>query len=197
MNLNKPRKVLDIIACDGACNFMYRHKFTPHIIIGDMDSANLKAVHYFSGRGSKIFDDPDQYSNDLEKALKYAIRKKYKEILIAGFGGKRFDHTLNNLSVLKKFNRRAGITLYDETFVYNLIYRSIEFDYRIGEVVSLVPLPKASGVRTSGLKYTLSGGTLELGVREGGMNEANTKKVKINIVNGFLIVFRKQFMVIP
>ncbi len=197
MDLNKPRKVLDIIACDGACNLLHRNKFTPDVIVGDMDSANLKAINYFRKRGVKIKKDPDQYSNDLEKSLHYVVKNRYKKIYLTGFGGKRFDHTLNNLSVLKKFYRRASISLYDETFVYNLINKRIGFDYRIGEVVSLIPLPKASGVRTSGLKYALNGGWLELGVREGGMNEANSSKVKVNIRKGELLIFRKHFMKIP
>ncbi len=190
---NKPRKVIDIIACDGACNFMHRNKFKPDVIVGDIDSANLKAVNFFKKHGVKIKKDPDQYSNDLEKSLRYAIKNKYKKIYIAGFGGKRFDHTLNNLSVLKKYYKKAGIILYDETFMYSLVNKKIEFDYKIGEVVSLIPLPKAAGVKTSGLKYALNGGILELGIREGGMNEAITEKVSISIKKGDLLVFRKHF----
>ncbi len=192
-DLNKPRKVISIIACDGACNFMYDVNFSPDVIIGDMDSANLKAVNFFKKHGVKIKKDPDQYSNDLEKSLRYAIKNKYKKIYIAGFGGKRFDHSLNNLSVLKKYYTKSEITLYDETFTYCLINKKIEFDYKVGEVVSLIPLPKAEGEKTSGLKYTLNGGTLELGIREGGMNEASAKEVSISVKKGELLVFRKHF----
>jgi thiamine pyrophosphokinase len=191
--MNKPRRVIDIIACDGACNFMYTNNFKPDVIVGDMDSANLKAVNNFKKRGVKIKKDPDQYSNDLEKSLRYAIKNEYKKIFIAGFGGKRFDHTLNNLSVLKKYYRKACITLYDDTFMYSLVNKKIEFDYKIGEVVSLIPLPKAAGVKTTGLKYALNGGTLELGIREGGMNEASSKEVSISIKKGDVLVFRKHF----
>lgn len=193
LKLNKPRKVIDVIACDGASEFMFRNKISPDVIIGDIDSANLRTVSYFKKSGVKIKKDPDQYSNDLEKALKFAIKNNFKIIHITGFSGKRFDHSLNNLSILKKFYRKAEITLYDETFKYKLINKRIAFDYKSGEVVSLIPFSKAEGVKTSGLKYALNGGTLELGVREGGMNEASAEKVSISIKNGELLVFWRHF----
>jgi len=85
----------------------------------------------------------------------FALSKKFNVINIVGFGGKRLDHTLNNLSILKKFYRKAKIKIYENGFVGEIIGKSAEFECRVGSVVSLIPLPKAIGVTTTGLKYPL------------------------------------------
>ena len=46
---------------------------------------------------------PDQETNDLEKSLEYALEKGAKSVCILGATGKRFDHSLKNLSVLLKY----------------------------------------------------------------------------------------------
>ncbi|MCB0354990.1 MAG: hypothetical protein KDD64_15770, partial [Bdellovibrionales bacterium] len=54
-----------------------------------------------------------------------------------------------------------------------------------------LPLPRAKGVRTQGLRYELNSEMLELGVREGQSNEvlSSDSPVRISITAGALIVF--------
>ena len=193
LEFNKPRRAISIIACDGASDFLKSCGVIPNVIIGDLDSVNSQTLKYFSRRKVTIRKVVDQNKNDLEKAILFALSKKFNVINIVGFGGKRLDHTLNNLSILKKFYRKAKIKIYENGFVGEIIGKSAEFECRVGSVVSLIPLPKAIGVTTTGLKYPLKNGTLEFGVREGALNEAVGDKVSVKIKQGVLFVLTGKY----
>lgn len=189
----KPPQKPEIIAADGASNFLYRHKITPGYIIGDLDAIRPEVLGFYKRKGVKIKKISDQYKNDLEKALKLALSRKIKNIFIIGATGKRPDHNLNNLSIIKRFSRKANIKLYDKTFEMFYIKKKCEFEYKRGEVVSLIPMPKASGIKTSGLKWQLNNATLEFGIREGALNLASDNHVTIDVHTGDLLVFKKHF----
>jgi len=192
LEINKPRRAISMIACDGASDFLKSAGVRPDVIIGDLDSAKPETLKYFSKKEVIVNKVINQNKNDLEKAIIYALSKKFRQIYIIGIGGKRLDHTLNNLSILKKFHRKAKIRIYENGFVGEIIGKSAEFECKPGNVVSLIPLPKAAGVTTSGLKYSLKNGTLESGVREGALNEAMDKTFRISLLKGhLLILFRK------
>ena len=168
-------------------------KIIPDYIIGDLDSISLPALKYFSNKRVKIKKIIDQNKNDLEKCMLYAFRKGCKKLYIIGLTGKRLDHTINNLSILKKYSDKTDIKCYDDEFEYFIINKKTEFEYKSGEVVSLISLPKATGIKTKGLKYPLKNETLEFGVREGALNIAISKVVRIDINNGCLLVIKKYF----
>lgn len=190
--LNKPRKVIDIIACDGASDFMKAAGVIPDVIIGDLDSVKPATLKYFTRKNVVIKKAEDQNRNDLEKAIMFALSKNFRDINIIGIGGNRLDHTLNNLSILKKFGGKAKIRIYENGFVGEMICKSTEFECRTGAIVSLIPLPKAVGITSRGLKYPLRDTTLELGVKEGALNEADGDFVSINMKNGALLVLIKK-----
>lgn len=189
--LNKPRKVIDVIACDGASDFLKATGVIPNVIIGDLDSAKPATLKYFTKKNVVIIKVFDQNKNDLEKAILFVLSNKFKVINIIGLGGKRLDHTLNNLSILKKFHKKAKIRIYENGFMGEIISKSEEFECKVGVTVSLIPLPKAAGITTKGLKYPLRNCSLELGVREGALNEADGDFVSIKIRSGLLMVLIK------
>ncbi len=187
----KLRSQYKIISCDGASDFLHKHKVIPDYIIGDLDSIGTKTFKYFKGKHVKIKKVARQDQNDLEKALRFALSKDFKSINIIGFVGKRFDHTINNLSILKKFYRKADIAVYDSSFEIKFIKKSISFQCIIGDIVSLIPLPKASGITTQGLKYPLKNESLEYGVKEGALNESNNANVSIGFSKGTLLLIKE------
>ncbi len=192
-SLNKPRKKLKIISCDGASDFLYKCKITPDYIIGDLDTINPKTLTYFKNKKVTIKKIHNQNLTDFEKAVRFAISKKLKNIFVAGFSGKRLDHTIANLSILKKYSKKAKIRVYDDTFESYYINKSAEFDYMKGATVSLLALTMATGIKTLGLKWKLNRETLEFGAREGVSNIASANHVKIEVSKGDLIVFKKHF----
>lgn len=184
----KPRRANTIIACDGASDFLKTAGVVPNVIIGDLDSAKPETLKYFSKKKVAVKQVKDQNRNDLEKAIMFALSKQFRVIKITGLSGKRLDHTLNNLSILKKFHRKASIQIYENGFTGELISRSAEFACGVGSIVSLIPMPKAVGVTTKGLKYPLKSSTLEFGVREGALNEAVGNLFSVKIKSGLLMV---------
>ncbi|MEX0929083.1 MAG: thiamine diphosphokinase, partial [Balneolales bacterium] len=86
------------IATDGAAETALHYGVTPDVAIGDMDSFNPPP-----GYPGTIIRNTDQESNDLEKALIYAIEQGSEEVIVLGATGRRLDHTLKNLSVFRRF----------------------------------------------------------------------------------------------
>jgi thiamine pyrophosphokinase len=189
--IKQPPGQLEIIAADGASDFLYFNKIIPDVIIGDLDSISPAAKKYFTAKKVKINLIVDQNRNDVEKCIGYAIGKGVKDISIVGFSGKRFDHTINNLSVLKKFHWKANIKVYEKGFEYFFINGKIEFNCKPGDIISLIALPKASGVKTKGLKYPLNYETLEFGGMQGTLNEALQNTVSIEFRSGALLLYKK------
>ena len=184
---------LSIVACDGSSDFLYKYKITPDYIIGDLDSIQRSTLAYFKRKKVSIKKIPNQNLTDFEKAIRFAISKKFKNIFVTGFSGKRLDHTISSISVLKKYCKKAHIKIYDDIFESFYVNKSVGFDYKKGATVSLFALPKATGIKTEGLKWKLNRETLELGVREGVSNAANADYVKIELNKGDLMVFKKHF----
>lgn len=192
----KPKKTGNkfyIIAADGAANTLHKYKLAPHVIIGDLDSVKPKILKHYKSKKAVIRKVTDQNLNDFEKALQFALTNKYKNIYVIGATGKRLDHTLNNLSVLKRNYKKANIRLIDTHFEIFFAGKKTEFDYPKGETVSLLALPKATGVNTGGLKFPLNNEPLEFGGRQGTLNSSTEKTVSIEFGKGDLLVFKRHF----
>lgn len=174
------------IAADGGGNAAQTLGKMPDIVIGDMDSYRSHEHEPY-----KIIRDPDQYSNDLEKALTLAQKKGATSVRVLGATGRRLDHTLKNLSVLKQFNNHfQEITFYDNEVIILLLPNQYSEEITPGTAVSLFPLSgKVIGVTTSGLKYPLTDGVLENGVQDGSSNTVVSSPVQISHRKGDLLLF--------
>lgn len=190
--LNNKEKELFTIAADGAAGTLRKYGFCPDVITGDLDSIDSSTLQFFQKKNVRIQSIKDQSRNDLEKALGFALVGQYPTIDVIGATGKRIDHTLNNLSVLKKYSVNANIRFFDNEFVMNFVDGRERFDYKKNDVVSLIPLPDAENIYAKGLKYKLSNSSLEFGKMTGALNTALSDKITID-ANGSLLVIRKHF----
>lgn len=174
------------IAADGGGNIAHSFNSLPDIVIGDLDSFN-----YPDADSYKIVFDPDQETNDLEKALNRAIKEGSKEVVVLGATGKRLDQTLKNLSVLKQFNSKFNTLVYRDNFGDTfLLPNSFSKEFEPGTQVSLFPLSgKVTGIHTEGLKYSLTDEKLMNGVRDGSSNEVVSSPVEIKHEGGDLLMF--------
>lgn len=175
------------IAADGGANIAGEFGQTPDVIVGDMDS--YEPIERFSA--VKVVSDPDQYSNDLEKALSLAKKKEATHIEVLGATGQRLDHTLKNLSVLKQFDAYFNqIKFLDNEGMIKLLPKEFEQHITIGTSLSLFPLSgKVSGVTIRGLKYELTDDILENGVQDGSSNRVVSNPVTIQHKKGDLLLF--------
>lgn len=174
------------IAADGGAFIAESLRVMPDVIIGDLDS--------YSETGSEqasVIHDPDQETNDLEKALTYAYKQEGKDIIVFGATGERLDHTLKNLSVLKQFDYQFESLLYKDMYsTVFLLPEHFETELPLNTTVSLFPLSgKVEGITTTGLKYALSNGTLENGIQDGSSNLTVEKKIEIDHKKGDLLIF--------
>ena len=182
------KRAAAIICADGGANVALKMGITPDVIVGDLDSIHAEALVKF--RRVAIDENRDDQTTDLEKAITWAIQSNYDHITVVGASGKRLDHTVGNLGVLRKFFPDAIITLVDDHGELCYVGRECSFDAEPGDIVSLIPLNRCEEVSTTGLKYPLEGESLELGVREGTSNVVVASPVSIKVKKGHLLLFK-------
>ena len=176
-----------IYAADGAANRLFKNNIVPDFIIGDLDSLELDKFNSKS-KTTKIIKDDSQDTNDFEKTLNLILSHNKSNILIFGMQGGELEHTLNNWSVLKKFEKKLNLTVLHNNRYAIPIYKSIEFILKVNELISIIPQPNCK-IKTSGLKWELDNETLELGIREGARNIVIQEKISIELISGEYLLF--------
>lgn len=173
------------IAADGGADRARELKLIPDVIIGDLDSFSG-----FADKATQIIHDPDQETNDLEKALKLALDHPCSHIAVFGATGKRIDHTLKNLSVLLQFDSRfESLQFLDRYSRIFLIHSPFREDFPPSTSLSLFPLSgEVTCITTSGLRYPLRNETLRNGERDGTSNETIGGTVEIEFETGDLLL---------
>ena len=180
----------DIIVCaDGGANHAARLGLRPDVIIGDLDSI-LPSVRKRFAHITTI-RLPSQLSTDLEKAIRYCLLRRCRSISVLGATGGRIDHAAGNLGCFKKFGRRCILSFIDNDGELSLVGKRRALKTRVGEIISLIPLDRCTGVSTTHLFYRLQNGTLELGIREGTSNRATGSTVALTVRTGTLLLYRR------
>ena len=176
------------IAADGGASRARSLGLQPDLIIGDLDSYRPPES---GAETAEVIHDPDQETNDLEKALSAAARRGAQRADIFGAFGHRPDHTLKNLSVLKRFNRTfRSLRFLDRWGMMLLLPNEFEIDVPTGSGISLIPLSgRVDGIQTKGLAYPLRDESLEMGVRDGTSNRAVGQRISISHRSGDLLLF--------
>jgi thiamine pyrophosphokinase len=185
--LKKEAKSANIlIGADGGGNKILERGLTPDVVIGDMDSFQRPEECNF-----EIIHEPDQETNDLEKALKLALKNGATSCHVLGSFGMRMDHSLKNLSVMKQFSSSFEELIFrDERFDAFLITKQYSGEIPVGNVVSLFPLSgEVKGITTTGLKYALAGESLINGQRDGTSNETMEPEFSVEVAEGDLVLF--------
>lgn len=183
-----------IFCADGGSNSAYKLRIIPDYIIGDLDSIDKKTLKYFKDR-SKIINHNRQNDTDVEKCLKYAIKKKFTEAVLLGGTGNRLDHSICNLGIIIKFFDKIKISfLSGESFLIPG-KGEIKFNATKGELISLYGFDKKTKFISSGLKYTLKNNSLPFGEKESTSNRASKNLVTIKINSGIGFIIRSFKMI--
>lgn len=174
-----------IIAADGGAYHAFKLGIEPFFIIGDLDSYKPSGQEK-----TEIIHDPDQETNDLEKALAFALKRAVDEVVVIGATGKRLDHTLKNLSVLLQFHRKFKTILFKDRYsIIRLIESPFREEFETGTSLSLFPLSgSVEGITTRGLQYPLRNGTLHNGIQDGSSNKTVKETVEIVFKKGDLLL---------
>lgn len=172
------------IAADGGYDILIAAGLRPQVVTGDLDSLANEVEE-----GVRLVMNPDQETNDLEKALQLAMDEGARNVVVLGATGLKLDQTLKNLSVLLQFHSRfESIYFDDERSRILILEKEAEMSLKIGTDISLFPLSgKVDGIVTEGLKYPLINESLENGYRDGSSNQVVSDPVRIQYRNGYLL----------
>ena len=174
-----------IIAADGGYDKAIALNLKPDVFIGDMDSVSADVSEI-----EKIKLDVEKDFTDTEAAIEKAIELGYNNIDIIGATGTRFDHSMANACLLKKYIDTGKsikiIDLHNEIFAIN---RTYIIKGRKGETVSFLPLDsRVSGLTLNGFYYPLCNANIEIGTTLTVSNVITDDIAKIEIKEGALLV---------
>lgn len=198
-DLDKARLLLrddDYIICaDGGTRHALALGIKPHLIIGDMDSAEnrqLLELHK-AGIPMEVFSH-DKNETDLELALNRAIEREPGQIRILAALGGRLDQTLGNITLLTDSRLSAlDIRLDDGVEQVFLCRDRAEVQGTAGDLVSLIPWQgPATGVRTTNLKWPLNAETLYPDKTRGISNEMLGETASVSIGSGLLLIIHRR-----
>lgn len=182
-----------LVGVDGGAATLAALGVLPHVVTGDGDSLGEAARNDLAKRGARIVPTPDQNVTDLDKAMAYVLETGARVVRVFGATGGRLDHTYSALSALLKHARAcpdADVRLVDEwgeTFAPTGPVTLSGSDLP-GRVLSLVALGPVSDIRTTGVRWPLSGESLAPGVRDGTLNVVTETVVTIRAGTGDLLV---------
>lgn len=178
-----------LICADGGADSARKLGIVPDYIIGDLDSIRENTLEFFRNK-TKIIQIKRQNDTDVEKCLKFAIKRKYNEAVLLGAIGDRLDHSFCNLGIVIKFFDKIKIRIISDKSILTPYRGNIILSTMKGETVSLYGFNENTKITSNGLKYTLKKTPLPFGKRESTSNIATDTKIRLKIAGGIIFVIR-------
>lgn len=170
----------------------------PNHVVGDFDSVSTDILQYYQKNSKVIFHkyNPEKDNTDTDIAIQLAIELKSSSITIIGALGKRMDHAISNIHILKyALEKKIPCQIVD---VHNKIYLvkdniTIHKETFYGKYISLIPLTtEVQGLTLKGFKYPLENGSLSIGLSLGVSNEIVSRIATIELKKGIIIVIESK-----
>lgn len=175
-----------VICCDGAAvKLMASGIRVPDYIVGDLDSINEVLLMSI---GDRVVRLETQDTNDLTKAVEFALSKGLCDIVILGATGLREDHTLGNISLLAEYSVQATVKMVTNYGTMVAIRTSTSFDSFPGQQVSVFSMTPDIPFTYKGLKWDINSRPLKLWW-EGTLNESLSDSFSVEFENGLAVVF--------
>ena len=181
-----------VIAADSGWEHAVNSGFTPHVLIGDMDS--ISPAHLQQARDMNVHiieHHADKDFTDTELALELAGNHHHHSIHLVSGGGDRFDHLLALVHSLAPHAGDTSLTAHVGSSRLHIIQpgHGLMFGTTPGQTISLIPLGGAAkGVTTTGLKWNLTKDTLRPFASRGVSNIALDSTVTLAVRKGHLAV---------
>jgi len=180
------RKAATIVCCDGACEKLLQHGFTPHHIVGDMDSLSPVLQQRFA---TILHHFPDQETNDLTKAVKFCIAQGCEALAIVGATGGREDHSIGNISLLADYAAEINVKMVTDTGIFTPLLNSATLHSFTGQKVSIFCLTPETRITAQGLQYPLDNVIFDSWWK-GTLNTATGDKIHLQFDSGKVIVYQ-------
>ena len=175
-----------VIAADAGLIPIRAAGITADLIVGDFDSLGETP----SGE-NVVYHKPEKDDTDMLLAVREALERRARTIIIYGGLGGRLDHEYANIQTLAYIaNRGARAYLVGRGCVCTVIKNStISFDGDMKGTISVFCHGgSADGVTLSGLKYPLTDHTLTNDYPLGVSNEFTGVPSSVSVKNGLLLV---------
>lgn len=176
-----------IICCDGAADKLIEFGMTPDYIVGDLDSVSEKTKTNYADR---IVRDSNQETNDQTKAIQFAAKKGFKNLVILGATGKREDHTIGNISLLLDYAQKLDVISISNSGIFQAAIKPQSFQSFKGQQVSVFSLGVPTAITSTNLKYPLNNTVLSSWWM-GTLNECTSNSFSLEFDSGQVIVFQK------
>jgi len=181
-----------IIAADGGADYCRKLGLVPDVIIGDMDSIDRDPAAADFGREMEIIRHPTRKdATDLELAVRLAVARGARSIILLGALGGRWDMSIGALFLLAMPDlARVPVKLVDgcQEIVLLTGKGTAVFEGEPGDTLSLIPAGgEAAGVTLAGLEYPLKNATLPAGTSRGISNVLVDPKATVSLEGGTLI----------
>lgn len=181
-----------LIAADGGALLCERWGLLPQLVVGDLDSLGAEQADRLARRGARVIAYPaDKDESDTEIAVRSALDAGADDVIVlAALGGARLDHELANVLLVAAPALHGRLRLVRGSTTV----RALRGEGRLamsgspGDIVTLMPLGDATGVRTDGLRYALRSETLPAGAARGLSNVIERAGASVALDGGVLIV---------
>ena len=188
----------NMIAVDRGLEMLYALNIVPNHVVGDFDSVSTSILQFYQKNPQIVFHkyNPEKDNTDTDIALKLAIELNSSTITIMGALGKRMDHALANIHILKEA-LEIGIPC-EILDSYNRIYlvkenTQLVKDKTYGKYISFLPLTTTvKGITLKGFQYPLNNASLSVGLSLGISNEIVDDMATIELKEGILIVIESR-----
>jgi thiamine pyrophosphokinase len=174
-----------IICCDGAAQVLLDHGQDPSLVIGDLDSIGADLKARFSDR---LVEVTEQETNDLTKAIEWAINNGIERAVILGADGNRIDHTMANAALIAEHCTRIELMMVTNDGFLLPVTRSAMFPGQPGQQVSIFSLSHATSYSSIGLKYPLNQTVLST-LWSGSLNEIVGESFSLEFDDGLALVY--------
>lgn len=178
-----------LICADGGANSAKKLNLIPDAIIGDFDSVDPAVLKQFSS-SAYIKKLTRQNDTDVEKCIKYALTKKFNDIILLGVTGDRLDHTFCNLGIVLKFYKQIKLKIAAENSLLIPYSGKVKIKTIPDETISIYGFNERTKITSSGLKYKLNSIALPFGKKESTSNRALGEEVILNISGGVIFIIR-------
>jgi thiamine pyrophosphokinase len=186
----------DLIVCaDGGARHLKAIDISPHVIIGDFDSASPEDRLFFEEKKIKTISYPSRKNEtDSELCVSWALLNNATDITLLGVTGTRLDHTLANIYLLKKLvMQHIPARIINKNNSIHMTIDHIKLQGRPGDLLSILPITeKVAGITLTGLEYPLAEATLEMGSSMGISNVFKESKATVSVREGILMVIQSK-----
>ncbi len=187
--LQKLAQDRQVMVLDGAYEGALQAGLKIAILLGDFDTIHPAALEK-AKQSCIVVHAPDQNKSDLDKGLEYIDIQHPSSIVIAAGAGRRLQHTLHNLTALKRYHNtsRPLLLLTESERISYHENTVITISGSVGDSLGVLGFPSAT-VSSHGLQYEMHNYALQFEGQNSVLNALARKEVRIEMSGGVLLIF--------